>query len=493
MPPKKKQSKKKKKSRKQRPAQYSWPGAATARAPAPAVPTGYLTKFNTTSHLLYNAQSAGLPLNLGALQQENQLRNLIIESSQMGNPAAQAALPALQARYANIVPQIFQTDARNPPADPPPPGGAQRGDLPFEPPAAPPGTPPGRVPQPIGPDTEDLLRNPPPIQYARPDHTNAWDVPAEAINHELFRQQVGRIGIDSVGRYARQNSRAIDDAVVRENPNSGARAYDADADDLTDSARGEILGPEYTAGQPGVNEGRRGHARDHYSADFGGAPIGGEPIGLDVYPGEDPFNQEEAMTLEDLNQNSTGVTGAEFLRTNYEDYDNRFGNVDERPRGNPRRQGVVQQPSQPDRTVEPDRTVTQSNFDSLFGSSYRPESGRTVTQSQYGDLRQNVRNLDLPPRARDQMYVPPDPGGFANGNPNPTPNPNPNPLIARLQRSFGDFDSTLARMQSFLSQSSQSNAQMDAHLWDPYSSDSGYSNLNDAQYENSGEEQKADL
>ena len=168
MPPPKKQSKKKKSKKrksKQRPAQYVYP--AVARPLNTATPTPYLTRFNTTSHIIYNARSAGLPLNLGALQAEQDLRRNIIAASQDGNPFAQAQLPQMMQQYDDVVSNILQ-----------------RGPAPQQPQAPP--QAPGQ--QPIGEHTQNFLRE------------NEDYAPSESSRGSSFLGQFGRglgVGIGS--------------------------------------------------------------------------------------------------------------------------------------------------------------------------------------------------------------------------------------------------------------------------------------------------------
>ena len=168
MPPPKKQSKKKKSKKrksKQRPAQYVYP--AVARPLNTATPTPYLTRFNTTSHIIYNARSAGLPLNLGALQAEQDLRRNIIAASQDGNPFAQAQLPQMMQQYDDVVSNILQ-----------------RGPAPQQPQAPP--QAPGQ--QPIGEHTQNFLRE------------NEDYAPSESSRGSSFLGEFGRglgLGIGS--------------------------------------------------------------------------------------------------------------------------------------------------------------------------------------------------------------------------------------------------------------------------------------------------------
>ena len=168
MPPPKKQSKKKKSKKrksKPRPAQYVYP--AVARPLNTATPTPYLTRFNTTSHIIYNARSAGLPLNLGALQAEQDLRRNIIAASQDGNPFAQAQLPQMMQQYDDVVSNILQ-----------------RGPAPQQPQAPP--QAPGQ--QPIGEHTQNFLRE------------NEDYAPSESSRGSSFLGEFGRglgLGIGS--------------------------------------------------------------------------------------------------------------------------------------------------------------------------------------------------------------------------------------------------------------------------------------------------------
>ena len=231
MPPPKKQSKKKKSKKrksKQRPAQYVYP--AVARPLNTATPTPYLTRFNTTSHIIYNARSAGLPLNLGALQAEQDLRQNIIAASQDGNPFAQAQLPQMMQQYDDVVSNILQ-----------------RGPAPQQPQAPP--QAPGQ--QPIGEHTQNFLRE------------NEDYAPSESSRGSSFLGQFGRglgVGIGSnlssirsgTNSYSSIDSSSLFDSTF--DPDSSSLSSYETGSTSVGSVRSDLYGPVQEVDYPDMDE-----------------------------------------------------------------------------------------------------------------------------------------------------------------------------------------------------------------------------------------------